>query len=547
MYKVYEPQVKTGNIYFGHPGKLPYLLYNHDVDIVGFKGTYYAAWNANENRGEDRPGQFNFLSTSDNFENWSNPVRLFTADGDCDNPIETDNQWQPIFINYHDRILFCSWCDFMAQKTYISTTTDGRRWRNHEVPTAPAALAGQVVGFPTNHGLLTSRDVMIMPCSLPYVAQRCVPRTTRYAGLLLSADGGETWEWSEPIEALSWTAIGENPADFHGDLLTIWEPAVFEHADGRLGLLIRNSTAQDIEEIKEIPHRMLLYAESSDQGRTWTKARPVEVDTICSRNLAVSGPGNGLFMVMNDNNVRVPAKIPMDRFFLALYCAPVPDPDLLLPGPVIQRPGGRGYYPNGYIEDGRLYVGYSYGSWIESSVIQPLPDFTAPFLLPRGGRPGLRIENDMAFMSQRQSSLGLVLTAALTRQTALNVSFDFNIDHYPGSPYTILTLGGKIRQGAMLRVVYDAGCGADLLQAKPSSGEWTTLGECRTKNWHRIQVTMDDAGFTMDLDGQARQFAGEKLLRKVCFGGLYEPPEWPMGTSFAHADIRIKLDSLEVR
>ena len=99
-------------------------------------------------RGEDVPGQYNFLSVSDDFEHWSAPVRLFTRDAAAENPVETDNQWQPIFINWRDETLFCAWCDYNARKTYIATSTDGVRWHNREVPTAPPSLAGQVVGFP---------------------------------------------------------------------------------------------------------------------------------------------------------------------------------------------------------------------------------------------------------------------------------------------------------------------------------------------------------------------------------------------------------------
>ena len=96
---IYQPKVKMADIYFHHPGAKPALQYNHDVDIVKFKGKFFAAWNANEARGEDVPGQYNFLSVSDDFEHWSAPVRLFTRDAAAENPVETDNQWQPIFIN----------------------------------------------------------------------------------------------------------------------------------------------------------------------------------------------------------------------------------------------------------------------------------------------------------------------------------------------------------------------------------------------------------------------------------------------------------------
>jgi hypothetical protein len=544
---IYQPKVKTADIYFHHPGTKPALKYNHDVDIVKFKGRYFAAWNANAAGAEDVPGQYNFLSISDDFEHWSAPVRLFTRDAAAENPVETDNQWQPIFINWRDETLFCAWCDYNARKTYIATSTDGVHWRNREVPTAPPSLAGQVVGFPTNHGLLTSKGVMMFPCSLSEVEEKCKPGHTRYAGVLLSSDGGKTWTWSEPIGALLWSKIGEKPAEFGGELVTIWEPMLFEQADGKIGLLIRNSTAQDNPERAEKPHRMLLYATSSDHGRTWTKARSVEVDTICSRNYAVSGVGtrDSLLMVMNDNNVQVPDRISHDRYFLSLYCSPVCDPDLLLPGPVIQPQGGTAFYPNGFVDGGKLYVAYTYPAGIHSSVIEPLPDFSKPFLLPRAGRPGLKIENGIAVFGQRQSSLGLVLTEKLTRQPKLRLAFDVNVNRYSGGDWPVLTLGGKTRDGTAIRAVYSADRKTDVFQIRTHGNEWTDIAPFKMKEWNHFEIELTTDSLSVSVNKSPAQVLKKPVLRKICFGGLYVAPEWPMGMSRS-SDIRLKLESIIV-
>jgi hypothetical protein len=538
---IYRPEVKTADIYFYHPGAKPELKYNHDVDIVKFKGKFFAAWNANESSGEYKPGQFNFLSVSDDFEHWSPPVRLFTRDAAAENPVESDNQWQPTFINWRDETLFCAWCDYTARKTYLSTSTDGLRWRNREVSNAPPSLARQVVAFPTNHGLITSKGVMMFPCSLPKAEARCKPYRTRYAGVLLSDDGGKTWTWSEPISALSWSEIGDKPDEVKDELVAIWEPMLFEQGDGKIGLLIRNCTGPGK------PHQMLLYATSSDHGRTWTKARAVEVDTIISRNYAVSGTGtrDSLLMVMNDNHPQKPRPRPQDRYFLSLFASPVCDPDLLLPGPIIQPKGSRAYYPNGFVDDGKLYVAYTYPRGIHCSTIEPLPDFSRSLLLPRGGRSGLKIENNVASFAHKQSSLGLVLTEKLTRQAELRLAFDVNIHRYNGQEWPVLTLGGKTRQGSALRAIYDEERKTDFFQVRTHDDTWTDIAPFKMKTWNHVEIELTGTGFSVRIDQSPVQSFPMPLLRKICFGGLYVAPDWPMGMQWS-SDVRLKLDSIVI-
>jgi hypothetical protein len=544
--KLYQPTVTTNAIYFYHPATRPALQYNHDVDIVKFKGRFFAAWNANAKPAEGVPGQYNFLSTSDDFRRWSTPVRPFYKEGGCENPVETDNQWQPIFVNDRDETLYCAWCDYNARRTFVASSRDGLAWRNNEVPTAPPPLAGKVVGFPTNHGLLTRKGVLMLPCSLPFTPKFLVGNT-RYAAVLRSEDHGRTWRWSRPIEAATWSELGEKPREFGGEMVAIWEPMLFEQADGRIGLLIRNSTAQEKPEIPEKPHRMLLYASSSDEGRTWTKARSVEVDTICSRNYAVAGVGgpDGLLMVMNDNHVQIPQRISRDRYFLSLFCAPVCNPDLLLPGPLVQPEGGTAFYPNGFVDHGKLYVAYTYPRGIHSAVVEPLPDFAEPFLLPRAGRPGLQIDGRTATLGLRQASLGLVLNETLTNADELRLEFAVNVVRYPGEDFPLLTLGGKTHSGATLRAVYSATAKSDVFLLRYGA-KTAELAPLAMGTWNKIALVIRGKDFSVAVNGAAAATFTHPLLRKICFGGLYERPQWPLGMTRPN-DIRLDLDSIVVR
>ncbi len=544
---VYMPTVHHNLIYSRHPGTKPLLQYNHDADIVRFKGQIIAGWNANENQGENKPGQYNYINISHDFSRWSVPERVFAQSERCQNPVGTDNQWQPSFINYHDQTLFCAWCDYSDRKTYISTSTDGIHWNNREVPTAPPELTGSVVGFPTSHGLLTSKNIMMFPCSHTPIEEKLSAAHSRYAGVLISKDAGETWVWSQSIEAVSWTEIGEDPSVFGGDTIYLWEPVLFEQEDGSIGLLIRNATCLEPPRLSKT-HHMLLYAASADDGATWTKARPVEVDTLCSRCYAVTyGPSHdSLLMVHNDNHVRPQERISRDRYFLSLYCAPVCDPDLLLPGPLVQPEGGRAYYPNGYIHDDKLYLAYTYsGSGIGTSLVESLPDFSTPFLLPRGSRPGLKMADGIAHLGQPNCSLGLVLTKELTYQSVLKLSFAANVSYYSGAAFPILTLGGKSRQGTVLRAAYCKENNTDVFAVKSENDDWVTIATFHMNQWYKIFISMTVNEFSISIDDLPAQTFPISLLRKISFGGLYEAPEWPMGVSAA-SDVQVNLNSIQL-
>lgn len=541
--EVYAPRVRHGYIYCPHPGNKVPLQYNHDVDIVFFAGRYIAAWNANAAGSEGVPGQYNYVAYSDDFENWSEPRPMF-ADERCINPIDDDSQWQPAFTISRSGVLFCAWCAHGRPQTYISSSRDGIHWENRAVQTAPDALRGKVLGFPTNHGLTLPDGRMIFPCSLPYLFRledfpkdkhQSVTghdytfwvRDTEYSGLLISDDDGENWHWSEPIRAADWAAFGEDPYERGTPFPTTWEPMVYEQDDGMLGLIVRNSTTQDTPIRPDKPHQMLLYCQSADRGETFGQALPVSVDTVCSRSFALGGAdaGGGMLMVHNDHWCRIPVPMSGDRFHLSLFAAPVPDPDLLLPGPVVQPENGWCSYPNGFVKDGRLHVAASYHG-IAYGIVEALPSFDAPFLMPRQGRDFLYAQDGIYTFQSRAATVGLVLSRAATEAESVTIDFRHQVRAYRGDQTTILTVGGKVDRGFLLIARYDEARGSDVLAALLPDGTETVVTAISQGDWNEIGVTIARDTVQLLINGEAATLSIPGVLRKVAFGGLYEPPLW---------------------
>jgi hypothetical protein len=154
----------------------------------------------------------------------------------------------------------------------------------------------------------------------------------------------------------------------------------------------------------------------------------------------------------------------------------------MLPGPLVQPESGRAFYPNGFIDGDTLKVGYTTGNnSMYSGILPQLPDFSRPFLLPRAGRPGLKIENGKAILTQASSSLGLVLTPELTRKENLSLQFEFKADLlYVHNYWTVLTLGGKTRDGLRLVIqVQESGNAFKMGCAKSALAVYTSLPQIR--------------------------------------------------------------------
>jgi len=539
---IYRPEIFQSTIYFPRNGRKPYLRYNHCVDVIRFQKRFLAAWNANAVGRENIPGQYNFISRSEDYRTWSAPELLFAGDH-CRPSVTTDNQWQPAFINDQDRKLFCAWCDFNAQKTYIAVSPDGCNWENREVPHAPSELEGQVVAFPTNHGLLTAAGALIFPVSFPEIVHPGGVGACRYAGLLVSFDNGSTWQYRGLIQAATYNAGSTRPPQAQRERPDLWEPMIFETGTDRLRLLIRNSGEYD-HTVDTAPEHTIFAGTGPLDELHWPDARPISIESVGSRNYAVRH-SNGTAMIMNDwTTAASPKRGPEDRFELTLFLAPGNDPELLLPGPRIQPPGGRAFYPNGFIADGKLYCAYTYPDYIQGSVVSELPDFSQPFLLPRDSRPGLEIDDQEIRFTQPEATLGVVPSFALLQQEVLTLKFAFECRVRGEAEFPLLSVGGKNDLGLTLLLKFDPESDADLLiLRRPRQNDVTVAERLLLRQEQHVELSCGRTSFQLKINGTVHEFSGF-IQRKLALGGLYWPTPWPKGLEPVRNVIAVRRNSI---
>ena len=536
---VYVPKITHAPVYFPRNGTAPYLRYNHCADTVRFHGRFFTAWNANRTGREGVAGQYNFLSFSDDFNRWTPPVKLFAGEL-CDPPVCSDLQWQPSLLNDRDETLFCAWCDTGSGQTFIASTTDGIHWKNRRIPPPPFfSNPREVLAFPTNHGLAAQDGSLYFPVSFRTPDYE----SSRYAGVLISRDRGKNWHWSKPFEAVPWKEMGLSPDAGLMERPSIWEPMAYEYDEHSLGLLVRNNTNTRKHPAVQ-PEHLLLFSRSTDGGESWTSCRPVEQETVVSRCFAQSA-GDNFLMVMNDWVRGIPGHIPEDRFHLALFCGTSRDPDLLLPGPVVQPQGGRAFYPNGFLFDGKLYLVYTYPDCIGATIVHELPDGRQPYLLPRGGREGVRITSDSLVLLQPQATVGLVLPEPLLRKDVVSLEFEVHSEVRSESDFPLLTLGGKTKRGARLLLRFDPESNRDLLILSAADGTEIPAGDVPFGSPVRIHLKMHRDRIEL-ANGTAEVRYPGSVLRKIAFGGLYEQPVYPPFSRAIRDKLRIPAASIAV-
>ena len=454
---------------------------------------------------------------------------------------------------FQRQVLYCAWSIPNQSRLILSSTTDGIHWTHSDAPNAPASVKERLTGFPAGHGMVTSKDVILIPCSLPPAGRKGLWIRNRQQAVLRSQDAGKTWSWSKPILGGKWSEQGIDPAGHHNDdQIYHWELSLFESADGTLGYIARCTSR--MSDPKSQDYRTLLAGKSTDGGLTWTQANPIEIDSVSARPFAVkTNPNDGLMLVANDWVRSVPLPSWNTRFGLSLMLGPTDNPDLLLPGPMLQPTHGLACYPNGMINDGKLYVVYTqdrgkYGyANIGTAVVETLPDFSTPFLLPRGARNGLILKDNVAQFTLPESSLSLVLTRALSEQPILNLAFKTRMDQTTNAS-PILQIGGKTRQGLQIRVYQNPSTNKPSYQAKLAGNHpWQELGPAIPQMWNSFNIQITTSTITITVNNNPAIELPIVVLRKICFGGLSVKPAWPRPAHNIRPSITsLKLDSIVV-
>jgi hypothetical protein len=93
--------------------------------------------------------------------------------------------------------------------------------------------------------------------------------------------------------------------------------------------------------------------------------------------------------------------------------------------------------------------------------------------------------------------------------------------------------------------VYSADRKTDVFQIRTRGNEWTDIAPFKMKEWNHFEIELTTDSLSVSVNKSPAQVLKKPVLRKICFGGLYVAPEWPMGMSRS-SDIRLKLESIIV-
>lgn len=295
-YEVYTPTIIQAVVVSDQTSD---LRYNHDCSDVLFGGEWITVWNGNQNPDEARPGQLNYMATSNDRVRWSAPVVAFSGPAAI-NPVfcnATCMQWQPNLVLLDTdggTILGCAWSQGHhstdAEQTFWSVLDRspqlGGRWTNRQL--LFDGHANKYVGgtrwliYPTQNPVVLRSGRLLVP-----VTMEASDPMQRLAAVLISDDTGKTFVLGNGTGQVGgWEGQWET---------TVWEPTDSANST-HVWMFDRNNSAAAALP----PDQRMLYAKSTDGGVSFTTLQAVHAETVVSRMLVTALSGDLFMLVQND-------------------------------------------------------------------------------------------------------------------------------------------------------------------------------------------------------------------------------------------------------
>lgn len=234
--------------------------------------------------------------------------------------------------------------------------------------------------------------------------------------------------------------------------------------------------------------------------------------------------------VANDWTPRVPRDKPHDRHNLALFLAPTPDPDLLVPGPLVQPTGGIAYYPNGEAipadRGGGLLLSFTQAG-IHACRVETLPDPDRPCLVPRGGRSPAVVADDRVTLHHHDSSVAVLPPRAAVTAERATLCCTLRLDRYSGSPTTLMTLDSGGEAISLLAADTDRD---DRLMIR-AGGATHDLGPLELGRDTDVRIDLAPHACRIDAAGGRREMPSRHAFPRLAFGNSRPVPPSPMPPS----------------
>lgn len=126
----------------------------------------------------------------------------------------------------------------------------------------------------------------------------------------------------------------------------------------------------------------------------------------------------------------------------------------------------------------------------------------------------------------------------------MRLEFKVLVDCYNGLNFPILTLGGKTRNAGSISAEYSKEAESDVFLFRVSSHRAEV--PMKMGRWNHCAVILGPKSTSFNVNQGEPVELPTPVLRKICFGGLYVRPRWPMGMERSQ-EVRLDLDSITVQ